>query len=106
MCWRRSILVWSTASEAALMVEAIEFGACMLCILSSSAPGMFRKYERTRRVGSLACVASCASLGQCRYVLATRVVCAWAMHPLYVGLSRNSVMCSMPICVALTFIGA
>ncbi len=57
------------------MDVTIDFGACMLCIFSSYASGMFLRYERTRRVCSLACVASCDSLGQWRYVFATRVVC-------------------------------
>ncbi len=54
----------STVSEAACMVMAMRFGVCTLCIFSSSAHGMFRQYERTRRVDNLACVASCACLGQ------------------------------------------
>jgi len=39
-------------------------------------------------------------------MFATLVVWAYAMYPMSVGLSMISVMCSMPICVALFFIGA
>ncbi len=45
------------------MVVAIRFGDCTFRICSSSALAMFLKYDRTRRVGNLACVASYASLG-------------------------------------------
>ena len=58
------------------MVIAIWFGFCMFCMCSNSALGMFLMYDNTRRVGSLACVASCASLGQWCYAFATLVV--WA----------------------------
>ena len=58
------------------MVIAIWFGDCMFYMCSSSAPDMFLMYDTTRRVGSRACVALCASLGQWWYVFATLVV--WA----------------------------
>jgi len=58
------------------MVIAIWFGICMFRMCYNSAPGMFLMYDNTRRVGSRACVASCASLGQWWYVFATVVV--WA----------------------------
>ena len=58
------------------MVIAIWFGGCIFFFFPNSAPGMFLMYDSTRRVGSLACVASCASLGQWWYVFATLVV--WA----------------------------
>ena len=58
------------------MVVAMWFGDCTFCICSRSAPEMFFRYDRTRRVSNLACVASYASLGQWRYVFATLVVCA------------------------------
>ena len=63
MCWRLAALFLSTSSEAARMVIAIWFGVCMFCMCSNSAPGMFLMYDNTPRVGSIACVASCASLG-------------------------------------------
>jgi len=66
----------SAAFEAHRMVIAIWFGDCTLCMYSSSVPGMILRYDRTRRVGNLACVASCASLGQWWYMFATLVV--WA----------------------------
>jgi hypothetical protein len=40
------------------MVVAIWLGDYIFCICSSSAPGMFLKYDRTRRVGSRAWEAS------------------------------------------------
>jgi hypothetical protein len=58
------------------MVIAICFGVFIFCMCSNSAPGMFLTYDNTRRVGSLACVASCASLGQWWYVFASLVL--WA----------------------------
>ncbi len=64
MCWRLVALFLSTSSEAARMVVAMWFGVCMFRMCSNSAPGMFLMYDSARRVGSLACVASCASLGQ------------------------------------------
>ena len=73
---------------------------------SNSAPGTFLKHDNTCRVGNLDCVTSCASFGQWWYVFATLVVWAYAMYPLFVGLLMISVMCSMTICVALSFIGA
>ncbi len=76
----------------------------MFCMLSCSIPAIFRTYERTRRVGNLACVASCASLGQCWYMVAILVVCACAIYPLSVDLFRVFVLCSIPICVALSFV--
>jgi hypothetical protein len=39
-------------------------------------------------------------------VFATLVVCAYAMYPMYIGLLTISVMCTMPVCGALSFIGA
>ncbi len=57
-------LFLSTSSDASRMVIAIWFGVCMFRMCYNSAPGMFLKYNSTRRVGNLACVASCASLGQ------------------------------------------
>ena len=57
-------LFLSTFSDASWMAIAIWFGVCMLRMCSNSAPGTFLKYDNTRRVGNLACVASCASLGQ------------------------------------------
>ena len=50
-------------------------GDCTFCVCSSSAPVIFLKYDRTRRVGNLAYGASYASSGQWRYVFATLVVC-------------------------------
>ena len=87
------------------MDVAIEFGACMLFIFSSSAPGMSLRYERTRRVGSLACVASCASLGRWRYVLAIHVVCVGYVSSFY-GFFIISMMCSRPIWVTRCRSGA
>ena len=58
------------------MVVAMWFGDCTFCICSSSTPEMFLTYDRTCRVGNLACVASYAYSGQWRYVFATLVVCA------------------------------
>ena len=76
MCWRWAAMSWSTALKAARMVVAMLFGDCTFCMCSSSTPEMFIKYDRTRRVGNLACVASYASTGQWRYLFATLVVCA------------------------------
>ena len=45
------------------MMVAIWLGDCTLCMCSSSTPGMFLKYDRTQRVGSLAREASKASSG-------------------------------------------
>jgi hypothetical protein len=56
------------------MVIAIWFGVCIFCMCSNSAHVMFLKYDNTRTVGNLACVASCASLSQWWYVFATLVV--------------------------------
>ncbi len=70
MCFRRVALIMSTSSEAARMVFAIWFSVCMLLMCSNSAPGISLIYVNTRRVGSLACVASCASFGQWWYVIA------------------------------------
>ena len=70
MCWRLVALFLSTSSEAARMVVAIWFGVCMFRMRSNSAHGMFLMYDNARRVGSLACVISCASLGQWWYVFA------------------------------------
>ena len=70
MCWRWVALFLSTSSEAARIVFAIWFGVCMFLMCSNSAPGIFLMYDNTRSVGSLACVASCASLGQWWYVFA------------------------------------
>jgi len=39
-------------------------------------------------------------------MFATRGIWVWANHPLSVGLLMIFDMCSMPICVALSFIGA
>ena len=69
-CRRWMALSLSASSEAARMVFARWFGVCMLLMCSNSAPGKFLVYDNTRRVGSLACVASCASLGQWWYVFA------------------------------------
>jgi hypothetical protein len=77
----------------------------MFYIFSSSAPATFLTYKKIRIVGIVACVASCASLGQWWYMFTTRVICACAMDPMSVGLLRNSAMCSILICVALSFIG-
>jgi len=60
MWWRGAALSWSTAFEAARMVVAVLFEHCTFCICSSSAPEMFLDYDRTRRVGNIACVASYA----------------------------------------------
>ena len=54
----------STSSEAARMVITIWFVVRMFCMCYNSVHGMFLMYNNTRRVSSLACVASCASLGQ------------------------------------------
>jgi hypothetical protein len=45
------------------MVIAIWFGVCMFCMCFNSTLGMFFMSDNTRMVGSLACVASRASLG-------------------------------------------
>ena len=50
-------LCLSTVSDASRMVVAIRFGVCMFRMFSNSAPGMFLKYDSTRRVGNLACAA-------------------------------------------------
>ena len=70
MCWRWVALFPSTSPEAARMVVAIWFGVCMFRMCSNSTPSMFLMYDNARRAGSLACVASCASLGQRWYVFA------------------------------------
>ena len=64
MCWRCVALFLSISSDTARIVFAIWFGVCMFGMCSSSAPFMSLMYDSTRSVGSLACVASCASLGQ------------------------------------------
>ena len=76
MCWRWVALFLSTSSEASRLVIAIWFEVCIFCMCSKSPPGMSLMYDSTRRVGSLACVASCASLGQWWYVFASLVL--WA----------------------------
>ena len=58
------------------MVVSMWFGDYMFCICSSSAPKMFLKYDRTRKVDNLAYVAWYASLGQLCYVFGILVVCA------------------------------
>ena len=69
--YRRWVALFlSTSSEAARMVVAIWFGICMFRMCYNSAPGMFLMYDNARRVGSLACVASCAFWGQWWYVFA------------------------------------
>jgi len=64
MCKRWAALFKSTAFEDARMVVAMWFGDCTFCICSNPAPEMLLKYDRMRRVGNLACVASYASLGR------------------------------------------
>ena len=76
MCWRWVAVFLSTSFEATRMVVAIWFGVCMFHICSNSAPGMFLMYDNVRRVDSLACMASRASLDQWWYVFATLGV--WA----------------------------
>ncbi len=104
MCWRWIVLCWSTASEALCIQLAMWLGVCIFCMILSSAPAMLFTYDTTRRVGSLACVASYAFLSQWWYVFAPLVVCAWAMSPLSVGSWRVYVMCYILICVAISFI--
>jgi len=62
---RRLILFSSTCLVAALRLIAMWLGACRLGMCSSSAPTMFRMYDRTRSVRNLAWLTSYASFGQC-----------------------------------------
>jgi hypothetical protein len=64
--------------EAARRFMAMWLGVCRLGMCSNFVPVMFWTYDSTLSVGSLAWLASYASIGQCRNVVATRCVCAYA----------------------------